>query len=426
MSCRLAAFCSCWLLLGGSFSAFALEYESSGHIRGQTTLSRYREDHILSEMADQQLFLDGSIDLRLNGAFFFTDHASLELAYEAVGAGGQTREAMMKLPPDSSYGQLFMDSAPSDDSQLFDLTGVSSTDEEYIAYHRIDRLFVTLDSDYGTAKIGRQALTWGNGQVFNPADLVNPFAPADIIRDYKVGTDMLLYQTGGEKVSDFQLVYVPRRNQEDDKLDEAQSTYGGKIRISHSEMDIDLLLLRSYGDAIIGGGLTGFLGSALYRTDWTLTFLKDDPERDQYLSVVANLDYSWVFQDKNWYGFIELYYNGLGADSPGEALQDEVLVDRLLRGELFVTGKYYFDAMIQYEAHPLINCFISGIVNLKDFSFLLQPRLVWEITESAQILTGINLPVGGTGDEFGEDEDLDTGLTNGRAVQGYAVLTWFF
>ncbi len=97
MSCRLVAFCSIWLLLSGPYCAFALEYESSGHIRGQTTLSRYREDHILSEMAAHQLFLDGSIDLRLNGVFFFTDHVSLDLAYEAVGAGGQTRDAMMKL-----------------------------------------------------------------------------------------------------------------------------------------------------------------------------------------------------------------------------------------------------------------------------------------------------------------------------------------
>ena len=366
------------------------------------------------------------IDLRLNSAFFLTDHISLELAYEAAGVGEQSRKAISRLAPDSSYAQLFRESAPSDDYQLFDLTGVSSADEEYIAYHRIDRLFLALDSDYGTVKAGRQALTWGNGQVFNPADLVNPFSPADIIRDYKVGTDMLLYQTGGERVSDFQLVYVPRRNPEDGTLDGAQSTYGGKVRISQNELDIDLLLLRSYEDAIIGTGLTGFFGDALYRTDWTLTFPGDDPNRSQYLSIVANLDYSWVLQDKNWYGFVELYYNGLGADSLAEVMQDEALITRILRGELFVTGKYYFDAMVQYEAHPLINCFVSVIVNLKDHSFLLQPRIVWEMTESFQLLTGINLPAGGGGDEFGEGKDLETGLATGRAVQGYALITWFF
>ncbi len=412
-------------LLSNPLSSFGMDYEQSGHIRGQSSLNWYQEDHLFSEIEDHQLFLDGSIDLRLNSSLFFTDQLSFGFAYEAAAVGGQSRKAIAKLDPDSSYGQLFSASAPSDDNQLFDLTGMSSDTNEYTAYHRIDRLYLAVDSNYGTVKAGRQALTWGNGQIFNPADLVNPFSPADIIRDYKVGSDMLLYQTGGERISDFQLVYVPRRNQEG-TLDETQSTYGSKIRISQNELDIELLALRTYEDTVIGTGLTGFLGSALYRTDWMLTFLSDDPGRDQYLSIVANLDYSWVWQDKNWYGFVELYYNGLGADSLDEALQDEALVDRLLRGELFVTGQYYFDVMVQYEAHPLVNCFVSVIVNLRDYSFLLQPRLVWEMTESLQILTGVDLPVGGRGDEFGEGKNLETGLDTGRAVQGYALITCFF
>lgn len=425
MNLPVALFFSLWLMLSTPFSSFALEYDWSGHLRGQSSLGWYQENHIMSEAADQQYFLDGSVDLRLNSTFFLTEYLSLELAYEAAVAGGQSRRAMLKLTTDSIYAQL-AGAAPSDDHQLFDLTGVSSGNRDYIAYHRIDRLLLALGGDYGTIKAGRQALTWGNGQIFNPADLVNPFAPADIIRDYKIGTDMLLYHTGGERVSDFQLVYVPRRDPEDGQLDGSQATFGGKVRISCNEMDLDLLLLRSYEDSIIGSGLTGFLGGALYRTDWTLTFLGDDPDRDNYLSIVANLDYSWVLQDKNWYGFIEFYYNGLGADSPAEALQDEALVSRLLRGELFVTGKYYFDAMVQYEAHPLVNCFVSVIVNLEDYSFLLQPRLVWEMTESLQVLTGVNLPVGGKGDEFGEGEDPETGFAVGRSVQGYALITWFF
>lgn len=412
-------------LLSNPLLIFGMDYEQSGHIRGQSSLNWYQDNHLFSEVEGHQLFLDGSIDLRLNASFFFTDQLSFGFAYEAAAVGGQSRKAIAKLAPDSSYGQLFSGAAPSDDNQLFDLTGVSSNTYEYTAYHRIDRLYLALDSNCGTVKAGRQALTWGNGQIFNPADLVNPFSPADIIRDYKVGSDMLLYQTGGDVISDFQLVYVPRRNKEG-TLSETESTYGSKIRISQNELDIELLALRSYEDTVIGTGLTGFLGGALYRTDWTLTFLSDDPERDQYLSIVANLDYSWVWQDKNWYGFVELYYNGLGADSLDEALQDDTLVTRLLRGELFVTGQYYFDAMVQYEAHPLVNCFVSVIVNLRDYSFLLQPRLVWEMTESLQILTGVDLPVGGRGDEFGEGQDLETGLVTGRAVQGYALITWFF
>ena len=38
---------------------------------------------------------------------------------------------------------------------------------------------------WGVVCVGRQAVTWGNGLIFNPMDLFNPFSPVDIERDYK-------------------------------------------------------------------------------------------------------------------------------------------------------------------------------------------------------------------------------------------------
>lgn len=406
--------------------ALAFDYELTGHVRGQGSLTWYPENHLLSQIDGRQIFSDSSLDFRLNSSFFFSNHFSFDLAYESAAAGGQSRKAISKLSPDTPLAQFFKAAAPSDDQQFFSLTHVFSNDDEYIAYHRIDRLALALDSNYGTFKAGRQALTWGNGQIFNPLDLINPFAPADIIRDYKVGTDMLLYQIGGDLISDFQLVYVPRRDPESDEVTGSLTTFGTQLRISYNELDFDLLAIKNYEDPVVGLGLTGYLGDAVFRSDFSLTFLDDNPDTPQYLSAIANIDYSWTWQDKNWYGFIELYYNGLGADNPIEALQDEALVSRLLRGELFVTGKWYLDTMLHYEAHPLINCFTSIIINIKDGSFLLQPRVAWDITESAQILTGIDLPVGGAGDEFGDLYDPETDISSGRGIQAYMVATWFF
>ncbi|MGB3211007.1 MAG: hypothetical protein WBB19_09915 [Desulforhopalus sp.] len=408
------------------FSASALDYQLSGHLRGQGVWAWYPDNHFLTQQEDSQYFFDGSIDLRVNNDFFLTDQVSFEVAYEAAGSGGQSRSAQSKLPPGGGFGPLFATTLPSDDRQLFDLTKVFIDENAYSVYHRIDRLVLSVDTDYGLVKLGRQPLTWGNGLVFNPADLINPFAPTDIIRDYKTGTDMLLYQVGGGVFTDLQLVFVPRRNPENNKVEGELATFGSKVRVSGNELDFDLFALRNYEDTVVGAGLTGFLGGAVYRTDWTVTFLKDDPDRQQYLSAVANLDYSWMLRDTNWYGSLEIYYNGIGADNPGEVAEDPALVERLFRGELFVTGRWYLDTVLQYEAHPLISCFVSMILNLKDQSFLLQPRLVWDMTQSTQLLTGVNLPVGGSGDEFGERENPATGTVTGPAVQGYVVVTWFF
>lgn len=414
-----------WLLVVPSF-AHGVDYTFSGHLRGQGRFSWHDEDNILSRESDQQGFLDASVDLRLNGALFLTDSMSFEVAYEAVVSGGQTRESLTDISRVFGSGNFLEPAAVSDDRQFFSLSRVFTETDEYLGYHRIDRLFLALDAEYGTVKIGRQPLTWGNGLVFNPTDLINPFGPADIIRDYKVGADMILYQVGGKAFSDFQLVYVPRRDPEDGELHNSQTTVGTKLRLSASEKDVDLLLLSNYEDPVIGAGITGFLGGGVYRADWTLTFPEDDHDTSYYFSAVANFDYSWTLKDKNWYGAVELYYNGLGADTPKEALEDEALRTRLARGEIFVTGKYYFDGLVQYEMHPLVNGFVSVILNLEDFSFLLQPRITWECSQTSQLLIGLDLPVGRDGDEFGEPEDGDVNITVGRPLIGYMVFTWFF
>lgn len=405
---------------------FSIDLDYNGHLRGQVSGSYYREDDIFARLNGERFFLDGSVDFRLNSRLFFSDQVSFDLAYEAAIAGGDTRQALADLGTDGGLASLFQPAAPSDDYQLFSLTHVFSESDSSLGYHRLDRLYLSVDSSYGTARLGRQALTWGNGLTFNPMDLVNPFAPSDIIRDYKVGADMVLYQTGGERITDFQLVYVPRRAPETGDVSWEDSTLGTKLRFQHNGVDYDILGVKNYADLVLGTGLSRYLGEGVFRTDLTMTFLGDDPERDSYFSAVANLDYSWVWDSRNWYGFIEFYYNGLGADTTREALEDQALVERLLRGELFVTGTIYADGMLQYEMHPLFNCFLSVIVNLEDGSFLLQPRAIWDFAQSSQLLLAMNLPAGGAGTEFGSFDDPESGTVSGRAIQAYAVLTWFF
>ena len=69
---------------------------------------------------------------------------------------------------------------------------------------------MTFERDWGLARIGRQAVTWGNGFLFNPMDLFNPFAPTQIDRDYKIGDDMIFTQFPLKQTGDLQLLYVPR------------------------------------------------------------------------------------------------------------------------------------------------------------------------------------------------------------------------
>ncbi len=411
-----------------TLSASEFDLEWSGHLRANASLEYYFADHLLSETRGDQLFLNGGLDGRLNSSFYWGDRTSFNLAYELVLSSGQTRKAINEIAaqyPQFSATYLYQSRSPSDDNQLFSLTKVLSEGDDYILYQRLDRLFLAHNSAIGNFSIGRQALTWGNGLLFNPADLINPFAPSDIIRDYKIGSDMLLYQNGFELMSDLQLVIVPRTG-ENNELDSGQSTYGVKMRLSADPGDIDVYALKNYADPIIGAGLVTYLGEGVLRSDLTWTYLEEESGVQSFFSAVLNYDYSWNWSAKNWYGFVEFYYNGLGESDPLDALQNKALRERLARGEIFVTGRYYVDVLLQYEAHPLVNIFSTLIYNLEDQSFLFQPRINWNISQSADLLVGVNVPVGSDGSEFGNLLNPEDGTEFGSPTQAYLVVTFFF
>ena len=404
------------------------EFEWTGHLRASGLAEYYNDDHLLAIEHDDQQFLNGGLDGRLNGSVFVDDRLSFHLAYEAVLNGGQTRAAIADVTKKyHGSGQVLdiQSNVPSDEQQFFSLTKIISETDTYVLYHRLDRLFLAYDSDLAHVNIGRQALTWGNGLLFNPADLINPFAPSDIIRDYKLGSDMILYQRGFNLVQDLQAVLVPRRD-EDGNLSSEESTLGMKGRFSARGTDVNLYMLKDYQDPVLGAGVVFYAGDGVVRTDLTWTYLEDDPERDAFFSGVVNYDYSWSWMDKNWYGFLEFYYNGLGSSNVFDVLENEALLERLRRGEMFVTGRYYVAGLLQYEAHPLVNMFSTVIYNLEDNSFLFQPRLSWDLTSAAQLIFGANIPVGSTNTEFGDMVDPETGLVSGNSLQLYLLITCYF
>ena len=81
-------------------------------------------------------------------------------------------------------------------------------------------------------------------------------------------------------------------------------------------------------------------------------------------------------------------------------LEDTDLLDRIDRGELFSVGRYYLSGQVQIELHPLLQLYTTAIVNLCDPSGVLQPQLVWDVTEDFQAIFGAQWHWGGSGSEY--------------------------
>ena len=403
-----------------------VEIRWGGHLRGQGSLSMYDDGHIIALSGKDSVYADWGADFRLKGLVAFDAPITIEVHYEAGISGGDTRDALTQLSPVAPCSSMLLAPAPTDETRFFNLTSVEGEEKAWVYYHRIDRMVASWEGDRATVRLGRQAISWGNGLLFNPADLLNPFAPTDVIRDYKIGTDMVLFQTFGGWMTDLQVVYVPRRDRETGDIETDQSSMAAKVRLEALTAEWEFLAARHYGETVTGAGVSGYLGGAAWRADALYTFLRGEVDRSGYFTAVANLDYSWVHGEKNWYGLVEFYYNGLGARDPRDALEDPSLVERITRGELFTTGEWYATGQLRFEYHPLVNLYLSMIGNISDGSLLFQPRVTWDALQSLQVLIAADIPLGSDNTEYGGITDPVTQRTTSPPYRLYGVVTWYF
>jgi hypothetical protein len=382
-----------------------IEGEWGGHVKARGGISWADEASFFQPLYTGP-FYDGYAEARLTGKLFFGKWGYVEAHHETILSGGDTRRTLhelQRLYPSLLNTGLMIPGPVDDDRRLMDLTWTMHEDDRYILYNRFDRLSLTLLPKWGTVTIGRQAVTWGNGLIFNPMDLFNPFAPTDIERDYKIGDDLISAQISAGTIGTFHFLYVPRRDPLRESVQWNHSSLAGKFHMAWGTTEFDIMAAKHYEDAVFGIGSTGYLGGTAWRVDGIWTILNDARGKDYYFSLVANMDYSWVWFDKNFYGFVEFFYSGIGEDNDNypRALCDQDIVEHMTRGELFTLGKTYLSGHLRVELHPLFNCYLTVINNLADPSGVVQPRAVWDVLQDVQITVGANVYYGREGTEYG-------------------------
>jgi hypothetical protein len=244
-------------------------------------------------------------------------------------------------------------------------------------------------------RLGRQAVSWGNGLGFHPLDMANPFAPTAIDKDYKTGDDMLYGQWLFDGGDDAQLILLPRRNAESGSVRGEESTLALKYHAGAAGgLDYDILAARHYAENVFGLGWSKTLGGAVWRLDSTLAGAGK-------LALASNLDYSWSALGKNFYGYLEYFHNSLGAREPTpRAPPVPELQARMARGEVFTRGRDYLSGGLQVELDPLFNLYLGLLSNWHERSGILQLRGVYDWQQDFQLSAGLEWPYGGEGGEF--------------------------
>lgn len=370
---------------------------------------------------------DGNADLRLmlrrtSGSFtFFVDHA-------LTWVGGDSQGFASALGPT-------LDQSPAGDRRrALNLTWEIDEGGRHRSWGRFDRLAAQYRRGNWAVTLGRQAVSWGGGLVFQPMDLFNPFAPTTVDRDYKAGDDLLLVERLLPAGGDLQLLIIGRRTGQAASEDRrGQDAHSAHIRRSQERASValkwhgfagaaefDLLAARHYADHVLGFGLRLPVGLALMRSDLVATRLDGGGWR---VSGLVNLDASFVVGQRNAYAFAEYFHNGFGLGrlpTDGAPLPPALAV-RLQRGEVFNRMRDYLALGGTLEWHPLLNQSLSLIGNLADGGVLLQTSVTHERGDRQRLQLGWVQPLGGRGKEFG---GAPAGMGGTRGGAGILFLRW--
>jgi hypothetical protein len=408
---RLLIAC-CWLV--ASSPVHALEFDA--RIKWFGTGSAL-PDHDAQRLQEGTPAYDTNVDLRLMfrqdaGSFrFLVDHSTTLISGDSFG--------FFNAP------QTTLDQSPTDDERrVMDLTWEIEDGSRHRSLHRLDRLAMQYQKGDWSVTLGRQAVSWGSGMVFQPLDLFSPFAPTTVDRDYKAGDDLLLVERLFKDGSDLQLLLVGRRDDDGDLTGQAGSA-ALKWHTLVGAGEIELVAAKHYADQVYGVSGRFPLGGALVRSDIVATHLRDGGWE---VSGIVNIDYSLTLLERTAYVFAEYFHNGFGVDELPVSVVTlpTELLDRLGRGEVFNVMRDYLAVGATMQWHPLWTQSLVFISNLHDGSSLMQTSLSYEPGDHQRMQFGWVEPLGRAGDEFGGLPLLGEAITTGGASTVFVRWLYYF
>jgi hypothetical protein len=392
-----------------------------GRISPQIAVGTYPENS-----AFQDIFGSNSFDSAVDARVVFgaqRDLWSFDVDYQLVGVYADRLEFSRELPPNL---RVLSPHLPTDRTRLLDLTHVFTDSGKTAAYQRLDRLVVGYSADRFVVKFGRQAITWGNGLIYNVMDIFNPFDPAAVDKEFKTGDDMLYGQYLLSNGSDVQGVMVFRRDRFTRDVESDQCSLAFKYHQLAAISEYDGLVSQHYGDTLVGAGVNYSIGGSVWRGDLIVAFTDDDT----IPSLVTSISHSWTWGGKNVSGIAEYFFSGFGRSdgcySIGCLSENPDLLERISRGELFNLGRHYLALSAMIEITPLFLLTPNVFLNMTDPSALFQLVFQNDLRENLMLWSAINVPIGADGTEFGGADTSVPGIYLSSGPNLSVQLVWYW
>jgi len=281
----------------------------------------------------------------------------------------------------------------------FNLTQTWQSSTALNITNRIDRLSITYSAPSFVLRAGRQAITWGNGMVFHPADIVAPFAPNAVDTAYKPGADMVYGQYLFDSGADIQAIAVPRGNIAQGPILFDASTYAIRGHLQLGNLETSLMFARDRSETLASLGFSGALGGASWSAEYVNWMLNGGTVQPSWVVNISN--FGSLF-GRNIAYFGEFYHNGFGVDAstPLSALPAS-LIKRISTGQVFVAGRDFLALGAQVQITPDLTISPNAIINLNDHSALTGVSANYTLSDNTNVVLNYTQPIGARGTEFG-------------------------
>jgi hypothetical protein len=398
-------------------------WDIGGRIAPQLVVTSYPENSLFRDVVGSTS-ADAALDARV---WFVFDRGrwTFNVDYQFIALYGDRVEYTRDFPPEL---QILFQRLPTDETRLFDLTYVFTDSGKFAALNRLDRLSVRHTTEKTVVAFGRQAISWGNGLIYTPMDIFNPFDPAAVDKEFKTGDDMLYGQYLRGNGHDAQGVMVFRRNPVTGDVETDVGSLAFKYHGFAGQGEYDVLAAQHFGDTLVGAGGNHSIGGSVWRGDLVVDF--DDDSDETTPTFVTSVSHSFIWGGKNLSGVVEYYYNGFGQSdgcySPECLADNPELLKRIARGELFTLGRNYVAVSATIEVTPLFQLTPNLFTNLGDPSALLQVATQNDLREDMLLFGAVNVPIGADGTEFGGIPTGVGGVYFSNDFSVFVQLRWYW